>query len=130
VKESISSLLLFYYLFGTFCLPIGDFSSITMLPEMYIHCKQTEDKDMTPLDFVTDHLVNIDALFDQHSNGDEQKPHSPVRVHHVSLELIPLVQPAKILPSNPFIEKTPISRFNEHSAQSGHPSSVFRPPIA
>ena len=46
------------------------------IPEMYHHCKSTEDKDMTPLDFITDHLVNIDGLFDKHENGDEQKPHT------------------------------------------------------
>ena len=53
------------------------------IPEMYHHCKSTEDKDMTPLDFITDHLVNIDGLFDKHENGDEQKPHTPIQnVHH------------------------------------------------
>ena len=56
---------------------MGDFSMLNELPEMYSHCKATEDKDMTPLDFITDHLVNIDGLFDKHENGDKQKPHSP-----------------------------------------------------
>ena len=41
---------------------------------MYKHCKSTEDKDMTPLDFITDHLINIDGIFDKHDNEDEQKP--------------------------------------------------------
>lgn len=49
---------------------------------MYRHCKATEDKDLTPFDFVTDHLINIDGLFDQHKNGDEQKPHSPIQNLH------------------------------------------------
>ena len=47
---------------------MGDFSMLNELPEMYSHCKATEDKDMTPLDFITDHLVNIDGLFDKHEN--------------------------------------------------------------
>ena len=58
-------------------MPMGDFSSITDLPAMYRNCKATEDKDMTPLDFITDHLVDIDCIFDAHENGDEQKPHTP-----------------------------------------------------
>ncbi|MEP7171088.1 MAG: hypothetical protein ABI855_17100 [Bacteroidota bacterium] len=66
------------------CLPVGDFAALKDLPEMYRHCKATEDKDMTPLDFITDHLINIDGIFDKHDNGDEQKPHSPSPTQHNS----------------------------------------------
>lgn len=61
---------------------MGDFSMFVNLPSMYKHCHDTEDKDMTPIDFVTDHLVNIDGVFDKHDNGDEQKPHTPVTGQH------------------------------------------------
>lgn len=37
-----------------------------------------EDKDLTPIDFITDHLVCLDSLIDSHCNGDEQKPHQPL----------------------------------------------------
>ncbi len=66
----------FYYA-GTICLPMGDFSAMTTLPDMYRHCKEFEDKDMTAIDFISDHLINIDCIFDKHENGDEQKPHQP-----------------------------------------------------
>lgn len=75
VKKALSLFLLALYSFGTFCLPMGDFFMLKDISEMYRFCKANEDKDMTPLDFITDHLVNIDGLFDQHANGDEQKPH-------------------------------------------------------
>ena len=71
-----------YYFFETFCLPQGDFSVIADLPKMYQHCKATEDKDMTPFDFIKDHLINIDGLFDKHEDGDDQKPHSPIQFHN------------------------------------------------
>ena len=58
---------------------MGDFSILNEIPEMYRHCKSTEDKDMTPFDFITDHLVNIDGLFDKHENGADQKPHTPIQ---------------------------------------------------
>ncbi len=82
MKKAVNIFLLVFYSFGTFCLPLGDFSMLNDLPEMYRHCKATEDKDMTPLDFITDHLVNIDGLFDKHESGDEQKPHTPIQNHH------------------------------------------------
>ena len=61
---------------------MGDFSVLQDLPEMYRHCKATEDKDMTAIDFVTDHLLNIDGIFDKHENGDEQKPHQTNPIQH------------------------------------------------
>jgi hypothetical protein len=82
LRKAFNIFLLAFYSFGTFCLPLGDFSVLQDIPEMYRHCKATEDKDMTPFDFLTDHLVNIDGLFDKHENGDEQKPHTPMQGHH------------------------------------------------
>lgn len=75
MKIILTNLLFTFYSFGTIFFPMSDFSVIGNLPKMYAHCKATEDKDMTPLDFVTDHLINIDSLFDKHDKGDEQKPH-------------------------------------------------------
>lgn len=61
---------------------MGDFSILQDIPEMYRHCKATEDKDMNAMDFVTDHLLNIDGIFDKHENGDEQKPHQTPPSQH------------------------------------------------
>jgi hypothetical protein len=65
-------------LLGTFILPLGNFSILVDLPDMYSHCKTFEDKDLTPIDFITDHLICLDSLIDSHANGDEQKPHQPL----------------------------------------------------
>ena len=82
--KAIQILFLTFYSLGTLFLPLGDFSTLQDIPEMYKHCKATEDKDMTVFDFVTDHLINIDGVFDKHNNGDEQKPHSPIQTQHVA----------------------------------------------
>lgn len=77
MKKAICILVLVYYSIGSIILPSADFSIIPNLPELYAHCKETEDKDMNLVDFITDHLMNIDGIFDAHENGDEQKPHEP-----------------------------------------------------
>jgi len=84
MKIILSKFLITFYSLGTIFFPMSDFSIIENLPKMYEHCKATEDKDMTALDFVTDHLINIDSLFDNHDNGDEQKPHksNDYTIHH------------------------------------------------
>ncbi|MEO8588857.1 MAG: hypothetical protein ABI432_05765 [Flavobacteriales bacterium] len=70
----LSSIALFYYAFGVFVLQ-GDFNILGRVSAMYAHCKATEDKDLTWVDFITDHLVCFDALVDNHPQGDEQRPH-------------------------------------------------------
>jgi len=109
---------------------MGDFAILEEIPEMYRHCKATEDKDMTPLDFLTDHLVNIDGLFDKHDDGDEQKPHESHRTKHYQGQ--PTVFFAtyfsffikQVIP----VHLTPGMR-SENFLSSDYFSEIFRPPI-
>lgn len=78
MKRILSISFICFYLLGTFILPLGNFSILVDLPDMYRYCKANEDKDLTPIDFITDHLICLDSLIDSHSNGDEQKPHQPL----------------------------------------------------
>jgi len=108
---------------------MGDFAALKDIPEMYRHCKATEDKDMTLLDFITDHLVNIDRFFDKHDNGDEQKPHDPSPTQHNGHPTvfyltyfafsIKQFQPTEVKPSIP----------TEQFHPSYYISKIFRPPI-
>lgn len=84
---------------------------------------------MTPLDFITDHLVNIDSVFDKHDNGDEQKPHSPVEFNNAGFQLSFITQPIKIALSKSLIDKTSIPVYNECFFPSGYTPYIFRPPI-
>lgn len=99
-----------------------------MLPEMYRHCKATEDKDMTPIDFITDHLINIDCMFDNHKNGDEQKPHQPLQNHNQGQQNISFVTyfVFSAIYYEPLVEKTPIGTF--HFQPSGYVNKIFHPP--
>lgn len=129
-KTLLISLLTFYSL-GTLFLPLGDFSTLQDIPEMYNHCKATEHRDMTALDFVTDRLINIDGIFDKHKNGDEQKPHSPIKTQHV----VPTVafQAMSIFPLS--VKKTYASEkkifpfLSDIYIVSDYISKLFRPPI-
>ena len=129
MKIVINILLSAFYSLGTFCLPLGDFSVLQDIPEMYRHCNATEDKDMTPFDFFTDHLVNIDGVFDKHENGDEQKPHTPTPTQFHGQMQIPLTtyftfsiitfHPTEVKPTIPIV----------NSIQSNYISKILRPPI-
>ncbi len=129
MTKAINIFLLSFYSFGTFCLPFGDFSMLCDLPQMYRHCKETEDKDMTPIDFITDHLVNIDGLFDKHDNGDEQKPHTPFQNHHFAQTSVSFITCFTFL-ITPFcdIKIKSIIPF-DHFLQLDYISKIFHPPI-
>ncbi len=122
-------LICLYYLFGNLCLPGGDFSFLVDIPPMYKHCKATEDKDITFFDFITDHLINFDELFDSHNNGDEQKPHQPPAKTVNSFQQ-PVFYATNILSNNPEFKTLKINYyFLESKHIFDYKNFVFRPPI-
>lgn len=126
----INIFLLAFYSFGTLCLPTGNFSALQELPEMYQHCKATEDKDMTPLDFITDHLLNLDGIFDKHNSGDEQKPHSPIHNQPISqITAFQFRSGFNFKIAHIFFEKKLYFFHSDNFIKSGYISNVFRPPI-
>ena len=99
---------------------------------MYQNCKETEDKDMTPLDFVTDHLINIDSLFDKHDNGDEQKPHksNDYTLHHSTNQFFQEMKNIEFKSNKIVISNTVLIPDFKNTIYSHNPiSSIFRPPI-
>lgn len=99
------------------------------LPDMYRNCKANEDKDMTPIDFITDHLLNIDGVFDKHDNGDQQKPHNPSSIHfNQAQNLFTVIVTTVAIDRNILTAKL----FVMHAYTfypSGYMDSIFRPPI-
>ena len=112
---------------------MGDFSAIGDLPKMYEHCKATEDKDMTPMDFITDHLINIDGMFDKHQNGDEQKPHKPFdcSIHYTISQFIQEFRNFDFKNHRTFVsaDQIKISNYKNTLYSYNVISSIFRPPI-
>ena len=129
MKKAIYIFLLVYYSFGTICLPSGDFSILPDLHQMYQHCKATEDKDLTPFDFITDHLMNIDGVFDKHDNGDEQKPHTPIQLHHSQMQSTFVLRQFVFHVNNPIAYNLKLPFFSEKVYFADYISKIFRPPI-
>jgi hypothetical protein len=131
LKRIISIFLLIYHSFGTLLLPMGDFTVLKDLHDMYEHCRVNEDKDMTPFDFVTDHLLNIDGFFDSHGDGDNQKPHSPTHIHYQ----VHLVTFQSFVSFDfrdktiPYFEPKLRSNYVDNFIKSDYISLLFRPPI-
>ena len=133
MKSFLAKFLVLFYSLGTVFLPMGDFSAIGDLPKMYEHCKTTEDIDMTPLDFITDHLINFDGIFDKHLNDDDQKPHNAVDFKLGSYVITLIFQEFKSFvfkTTNVAIIRNVVISNHEKSIYSyNHIFSIFHPPI-
>ena len=129
--KTLKIFFIYFYTLGTFCLPMGNFAVLPDLPEMYSHCKTHEDKDMTAFDFVTDHLLNFDGMFDKHDNGDEQKPHTPFQTqNHLQITLFQFIRPFHLKTATfQNIEPKEIIYSSENLLVSDFISKVFHPPI-
>lgn len=132
MKSKLEIVLVIYYTFGTILLPMSDFSIIANLPTMYANCKATEDKDMTALDFITDHLINIDSLFDKHNHGDEQKPHKSTNgtCNHTSNAFFQEINTVQFKKAKSLIPNAvPITNYEDALYFHNPIFSIFRPPI-
>lgn len=125
----LSITLVVYYLIGLIVLPNGNFAAMQDLPEMYSHCKSVKDQDMTVGDFFTDHVLNIDGVFDKHDHGDEQKPHEPLQnQEQVTNFLYCLFSHTFSLNQFFFDKETPASLVSNF-IPSEYITKLFRPPI-
>ncbi|MGV9004565.1 hypothetical protein [Flavobacterium sp.] len=132
MKKYIHISILLYYLLGTFLLPMGDFATLQDLPKMYENCKAKEDKDMTLADFITDHLLNIDGIFDKHEQGDEQKPHKATgfTFNHSITQLCQEIEFFNIKkPKQIAAESILISKFEHANYSFDYCSLLLKPPI-
>jgi hypothetical protein len=128
MRQGTLFLLSAYFLLASLCLPGQDLSALPALPDVYRHCQATEDRDMTPWDFITDHLVNIDRLADKHPPGDHQKPHHPKQVSHGGHQQIFVNPLFRISLRLNFFERVCAWNLPEPVFHSGFPSGIFHPP--
>ncbi|MGA9639084.1 hypothetical protein [Flavobacterium sp.] len=135
VKHFFNAFLLLYYTFGVICLPMGDFSTMAHLSEMYSHCKETEDPNLTVFDFVGEHLMNLDMIFEAHESedDDDDKPHQVVTFESHT-QTTPLTEKMFVFefknntPFIPYYEKEAITFKNQFYFYTPN-FSIFRPPI-
>ena len=128
MRKLICILTLVYYSIGSLILPASDFSIIPELPHLYSHCKATEDKDMNFSDFITDHLMNIDGIFDKHEKGNEQKPHKNFE-HQINSTFVFLPSQVSIPLTNKFTFSSDKIKFADNKYYFDFVVNVFRPPI-
>ena len=93
MKKATTILFMFFYGLGILLCPSGDFSCSQSLSQEYNHCK-SEDTDIDAIDFVFEHLLNLDPLinnFEKDSDHKNDKPHQPLQQAQTSSPISVLV---------------------------------------
>jgi len=118
-----------YFFAGSILLPQGDFAALTQLPDMYRNCQTTEDVDMGLVDFITEHLLNLDGgIEDKNDIDDHELPHNPVPFHTASNTIYFINEPAQI--SFGVIQSVLLNQADYHSPYFPRITShkIFQPP--
>jgi hypothetical protein len=71
------------FVISTVRVPESDFTLLTQLRALYQNFRETEDKAINFIDFVTNDPINIDSIFDTHDPSIDQKPHQPFQFGHL-----------------------------------------------
>ena len=131
MKKAVIIFYTFYYTFAMIAFPMCDFSMVKDIPQMFQHCKETEDKDLTAFDFITEHLIDFDCIFDNHDKGNEQKSHQPNTNHQPTYSVQLATPPQVVLAEKQvFVEiATSINANYLNDYSFTHSFCVFRPPI-
>jgi hypothetical protein len=108
--------------------PEGDFSLLTQLPALYLHCKETEDSDMEFIDFIKDHLINIDALFDNHPAGDDQKPRQTFQFHNLQHTIAYIKTSLLVNVTKPMFLINKMTLLMTEGFHSDYTFCIFHPP--
>lgn len=105
---------------------------MTDLPEMFRHCRDTEDPDLNVFEFLTEHVSAIGQLMEGIDHDDEEsddKPHVPV-AYHSQLQVSYIAQRFTARIEKPVISIPKVfAPATEQVYISAYISSIFRPPI-
>jgi len=128
-------LLMTYYGIGTIILPMGDFSNAKYFAKVYDQCSK-EDPDMDALDFVFEHLMNLEIVcqhFETPGNEENEKPHQPLQqLQSLSQTLVVLNNPMQFEAVQDALFPVKINTYllsPDNFISSPFLTEVFHPPL-
>ncbi len=131
VKKISTSLLTLYFLTGSMLLPLGDFSLMKDLPQMYkAYQKLAPHEEQDVFDFVGDYLLNGKAILGHNKHDAPESSQSGVQYQHsagfCSILVVHFQLNAVAVNEHEIIHKQTNLPVN---TSDFHPE-LFRPPLA
>jgi hypothetical protein len=130
-KRILSLLMAGLFLGSSILLPLGDFSLIRDLPEMYRnYARITSAEEMGPVDFIGDYLLHGKDIFGHNEHDKAPAKGCDVQFQHQasSLNVVLLHQPISLLFTPESLVPHPL--FSQLFHTSDYRDELFRPPLA
>lgn len=126
-------ILLPFYAAGIIFSPSGNFSCMYYVPQAYAGCV-AEDPDIDVADFVFEHLLSLEGLFEliEHEQDDNDQSHPPLHLPQTVVQTtVIVIQPIQISFNAHTLPAPDISyTLYRNPFRPGHfTEDVFRPPI-
>jgi hypothetical protein len=113
---------------------MGDMSYLQELPKRYEQC-QKEDWDLTPTDFIIEHLLNLEEVIEcfetkSTNTSEKDKPHQANFSHNIApfFSLSVVQHKINTKPSIQFYKKIKYPIMDTANAASNFLSDIFHPP--
>ncbi|EHQ28597.1 hypothetical protein [Mucilaginibacter paludis] len=128
-KSATALFLAMFFLAGSTLLPLGDFSLMTDLPNMYRGYTKIVKEEPDVIDFIGDYLFNGKEILGHNRRDAPQKPDSAIQFQHqancLNIILIQLYLPALSIADA--FKKHIVSQQLLHT--SDYQNELFRPPL-
>lgn len=112
---------------------MGDFAMLKDLPEMFRHCKATEDRDLNIFEFLTEHVSPIGQLIESVEHEPEEdgdKRHEPIQSIHCGQTIVFIISQSAFTVTQFYrIDAKQHPIHNDTFFASDYVSKIFRPPI-
>ncbi|MES2268643.1 MAG: hypothetical protein V4520_17890 [Bacteroidota bacterium] len=131
LKRILSWFMACLFLGSSILLPLGDFSLMRDLPEMYRnYAKITTSEELGVIDFIGDYLLHGKEIFGNNEHDKAQANGNSVQFQHraSSLNVVLLHQPISLLFTSESLVPHPL--FSQPFHTSDYRDELFRPPLA
>jgi hypothetical protein len=131
IKKTITLWMACLFLGSSVLLPLGDFSLMRDLPEMYRnYTRITSAEEMGPVDFIGDYLLHGKDIFGHNEHDKTPAKGCDVQFQHQasSLNIVLLYQPISLLFTPESLVPHPL--FSQPFHTSDYSNELFRPPLA
>ena len=113
---------------------MGDFAVLKNLPEMFQHCKATEDNDLNVVEFLFEHVSGVGQLIEgiEHefeADEDCDKPHEHIPFRFEQQQIICVYQTVKAPAIKHLVTAIVCPVTDSKVYVSAYISKIFRPPI-
>ncbi|MEE1944539.1 hypothetical protein VRU48_05425 [Pedobacter sp. KR3-3] len=130
IKKWFSCFLAFLFLTGSIVLPLGDFSLVRDIPDMYrSYTRIATPEELSVVDFIGDYLLHGKEIFGNNKNDKKQNDNNNVQFKHEAGSLNVILSNPCFCLASPFKIFREYANFDHASPTTDFHNELLRPPL-